>query len=70
MDKIFEKILNETLSFPRAFSLNEKEVPDGGETEIVIAIVIGVVVDVQTIGVEIADIDAVAVRVENLPIFV
>jgi len=51
-------------------SLIEKEVPNGGKADVVIAIVIPVVVDIETTWVEVTDIDTVAVRVKNLPIFI
>ena len=37
------------------------------ETEIVVGVVVPVVVDVEPVGIEIADVDTVAVRVDRLP---
>lgn len=45
-------------------SASEIEVPGGRQTDVVIAVVVPVVVDVQTILVEVADVDPVAVRGE------
>jgi len=41
---------------------SEKEVPGGGQTDVVIAVVIRPVVDIETVRVEVTDVDAVAVR--------
>ena len=47
----------------------EIEVPGGGETKVVVPVVIPVVVDVQTLGIEVPDVHAVAVRCEgNCPL--
>lgn len=49
----------------------EKEVPGEDNGEIVVGIVVPVVVDVETVPVEVARIDMVAVRgLDNLPAFV
>lgn len=44
----------------------EKRLPGSRETEIVVAVVIPVVVDVETLGVEVADVHTIAVRVANI----
>ena len=45
----------------------ERRLPGRGETEVVVPVVVPVVVDVQTLRVEVADVDAVAIRVEYCP---
>ena len=40
--------------------------PAGGQTEVVVPVVVPVVVDVEAILIEVTDVDAVAVRVEIL----
>ena len=47
-----------------------KGVPRGRNGEIVIAVAIPIVVDIQTIGIEIAKIDAVAIRVQIMHAFI
>jgi hypothetical protein len=46
----------------------ERRLPGTRETEIVVAVVVPVVVDVETLGVEIADVDVIAVRVDFCPL--
>ena len=43
-------------------TLPEKEVPRGRQTDVAVAVVVPVVVDVQPVLVEVADVDPVAVR--------
>ena len=40
--------------------------PSGGNTQVVVAVVVPVVVDVETLPIEVANIDAVAVRVHDV----
>lgn len=47
----------------------EKEVPRGGNANVVVAVVIRPVVDIETIRVEVADIDTVAVRSHKVACF-
>ena len=42
------------------------EVPSGGQTEVVVAVVVPVVVDAEPAGIEVAEVDTVAVRVDIL----
>lgn len=49
----------------RVFLLDEIEVPGGGHAEAVVAVVVPIVVDVQALGVEVAHVHAVAVRVHR-----
>ncbi len=44
--------------------------PSRGETDVRVAVTIVPVVDVQPIGIEVTDVDTVAVRIENLPTFI
>jgi len=47
--------------------IREMEVPEETDTQVVVVVPIGmVVVDIEPIAVEIAHVDAVAIRVENL----
>ena len=39
------------------------EVPRGGDTDVVIAVVIPVVVDIQTVSIKVTDVNTVAVRI-------
>ncbi len=39
------------------------EVPRGGDTDVVVAVVIPVVVDIQTVSIKVADVNTVAVRI-------
>ena len=41
--------------------------PSRGQTDVVVAVVVPVVVDVQPVRIEVADVDPVAVRVDMLP---
>lgn len=43
------------------------EVPGTGDAEVVVAVVVPVVVDVEAAGIEIADVDAIAIRIHCLP---
>lgn len=54
----------------RNLKLIEEEVPGGRQTEVVVAVVIRVVVDIEAILVEVAHVDTVAVGVQKLPIFI
>lgn len=45
------------------------EVPGGSQADVVVAVVIPVVVDVQAVLVEVADVDAVAAGVEIIACF-
>lgn len=47
----------------------EKEVPRGGKTNVVVAVVIPIVVDIETLRVEVTDIDTVAVRSHKVAYF-
>ncbi len=51
----------------RDFNRIERRLPCRRETEIVVALVVPVVVDVETLVVEIADVDVIAVRVAVCP---
>ena len=51
----------------RDFSRVERRLPGRRETEVVVALVVPIVVDVETLGVEVADVDVIAVRVDYLP---
>lgn len=44
-----------------------RRLPGGRNTEIVVHVVIPVVVDVEPVGIELANVDTVAVRIERLP---
>ena len=44
----------------------EIEVPSGRDAQIVVTVVIPVVVEVETIGIEVAKVDMVAIRVNAL----
>ena len=46
-----------------AFLQDGGGLPGGRQTEVIIAVIIPVVVDVQTVGIEVADVDTVAVRI-------
>ena len=48
------------------FLRKRERLPGGRHAEIVVAIVVPVVVDVETVGIEVANVDMVAVRVEIL----
>jgi hypothetical protein len=45
----------------------EKRLPGGRHGHVVIAVIVPVVVDIETVGIEVADVDAVAVRIHLLP---
>ena len=65
MDSVNQRPVNETPSnYGERYccTTTEREVPGGGQTDIVIAVVIRPVVDIEALRVEVADIDAVAVR--------
>jgi len=47
--------------------LVRERLPGGGQADVVIAVIVPVVVDVETVGVEVADVDTVAVRIHLLP---
>jgi len=53
-----------------AFLQDGGGLPGGRQTEVIIAVIIPVVVDVQTVGIEVADVDTVAVRIHTLPVSV
>ncbi len=42
--------------------------PGGGDADVVIAVVVPVVVDVQAVGIEVANVDTIAVRIHLLPV--
>ena len=44
----------------------EVEVPEGRDAQVVVTVVIPVVVDVETLGTEVTDVDVVAVRVDAI----
>jgi len=46
------------------FFFDEVEVPSGGNADVVVAVVVPVVVDVETLRIEVAHVDVVAVRVD------
>ena len=48
--------------------MREKEVPGRRHTDVVVTVVIPVVVDVEPVVVEVADVDTVAVRVQICPL--
>jgi len=65
MDKINERAITQTSSHKEDVIVRveiEREVPRGGQTDVVIAVVIRPVVDVEAVRVEVADVHAVAVR--------
>lgn len=49
----------------RDFDRIERRLPGRGETKVVVAVAVPVVVDVETLGVEVADDDVIAVRVQK-----
>ena len=49
------------------FAKIEKRLPSRGHADVVVAVVVPVVVDVQAVSIEVADVDPVAVRVDMLP---
>ena len=51
----------------RDFNQIEKRLPGRRETEIVVAAVVPVVVDIETLDIEVADVNVIAVRVDYLP---
>jgi hypothetical protein len=46
---------------------SEEELPGGRQPNVVVAVVVPVVVDIQTIGIEVADVDAVATQPVSVP---
>jgi hypothetical protein len=46
--------------------MNEMRLPSRGEAQVVIVIVIPVVVDIETLRIEVANIDTVAIRVNKI----
>jgi hypothetical protein len=70
VDKISQGIAKSTLVIGGTFYvLSESAVPGGSEPKVVVVVVIRVVVDVETIGVEVADVDAVTVRIKIIACF-
>lgn len=50
----------------RDFNQIERRLPGRREPQVGVALVVPVVVDVQTLGIEVADVHAIAVRVERI----
>ena len=67
MDKICQTGQPKYLLINRRYSNQEKEVPSGRQTEVVVTVVIPVVVDIEPIRIEVAHVDAVAIGVHELP---
>lgn len=55
----------EEIPHTRDFSRIEKRLPSRREPQVGVPVVIPVVVDVETLGIEVADVHAIAVRVER-----
>ena len=46
--------------------MNEMRLPSRGEAQVVIVVVIPIVVDIETLRIEVANIDTVAIRVKKI----
>jgi len=66
LDQIDQRSLEETPAKSGSFFRIAERLPGGGQTKIVVGVVVPVVVDLETVGIEPADIHAVTVRVERL----